>query len=101
MRRLAIFGLVVAVAVLTGQKKQKHQETTHSSKLVTLNVSAAESSGARPGDLTEADFQVFEDGKPQKIVSFVKNDGRGRPTEKLAANEFSNRAGAAIPHATL
>jgi VWFA-related protein len=100
MRRLALIGLVV-VAVLTGQKKQRDQEAGSSPKLITLNVSAMEANGERPGDLTEADFQVFEDGKPQKIASFVKNDGRQKPAVKLAPHEFSNRSGAAIPHATL
>jgi VWFA-related protein len=100
MRRLALVGLVV-VAVLTGQKKQRDQEVGSSPKLITLNVSAVEASGERPGDLTAEDFQVFEDGKQQKIASFVKNDGRQKAAVKLGPHEFSNRAGTAIPHATL
>jgi VWFA-related protein len=74
---------------------------TAQTKLVTLNVSAADASGGRPGDLTAADFQVFEDGKAQKITSFVKNGGKGMAATSLGPHEFSNRTGVAIPHATL
>jgi VWFA-related protein len=105
MRRLALVGLVVVAVligpVLVGQKKQRDQEAGSSQKLITLNVSAVEANGERPGDLTEADFQVFEDGKPQKIASFVKNDGKQKAEVKLGPHEFSNHASTAIPHATL
>jgi hypothetical protein len=91
MRRLALVGLVIAT-VLIGQKKQRDQEVGSNPKLITLNVSAVDASGERPGDLTEADFQVFEDGKQQKITSFVKNDGKQKAAVKLGPHEFSNHA---------
>jgi VWFA-related protein len=92
---LAVAGLVWA------QKKPKDQENATGPRLVTLNVSAVDGSGARPGDLTAEDFQVSEDGKQQKIASFVKNGGKARAAQTLGPHEFSNRAGGAIPHATL
>jgi VWFA-related protein len=100
MRRFGIIGLVF-VAALTGQKKQKMPDLPHSPRLVTLNVSAVDASGSRPGDLTEDDFQISDNGKPQKIASFRINNSKPQPAKVLAPHEFSNRAGAAIPHATL
>jgi VWFA-related protein len=93
--------LLVVAGLMTAQKKPREQESASGSKLVTLNVSAVDAAGGRPGDLTAEDFQVFEDGKLQKISSFVKNGGKGRAVQALGPHEFSNRAGVAIPHATL
>jgi VWFA-related protein len=101
MRRLAVLGLV-AIAVLVAQKKKQQQDdTAHSPRLIKLNVSAIDASGSRPGDLTQDDFLVFDNGKPQKIVSFRKNDTRVQPMKPLAPHEFSNKTAAAIPNATL
>jgi VWFA-related protein len=91
MWRLAWVGIAAAVFAI-GQP---------GAKMVTLNVSAVDASGGRPGDLTADDFQVFEDGKPQKIATFVKNDGKAQSARALGPHEFSNRSGAAVPHATL
>jgi VWFA-related protein len=100
MRRAAAICLLL-VALLSGQKKQRDQEAAGPPRLVTLNVSAVDSSGGRPGDLTEQDFQIFEDGKPQKISTFVKNDGRMKALPEMKPHEFSNRSTGGVPHATL
>jgi VWFA-related protein len=100
MRRVAIAGLILA-ACLAAQKKQKDAGEFHTPRLVRLNISAVDASRTRPGDLTAEDFQVFDNGKPQKIASFVKSDSRPRAEIKLAPHEFSNQTGAALPHATL
>jgi VWFA-related protein len=103
MRRFAVGGLVVlfVVAGLVAQKKKPQDDAPHSPRLVKLNVSAMDGSGGRPGDLTEGDFQVFDNGKPQKIVSFRKNDTKVQPLKPLAPHEFSNKTAAAVPNATL
>lgn len=43
------------------------------SRLVTLAVNVADQNGAPIGGLTRADFEILEDGKPQKIAFFDKD----------------------------
>jgi VWFA-related protein len=100
MRRWALVGLVV-VAGLLAQKKKPQDDAQHSPRLVKLNVSAIDGSGGRPGDLTQDDFQIFDNGKPQKVVQFKKNDTKAQPMKPLAPHEFSNKTAAAVPNATL
>lgn len=99
MKRFAVMVLVVA-ATLAAQKK-KQQDEAHSPRLVKLNVSAIDASGARPGDLTAGDFAVTDNGKPQKIVNFQRNDNKPKQLKILGSHEFSNQTGTAVPHATL
>ena len=43
------------------------------SRLVNIAVNAVDANGAPVGGLGKDDFQLFEDGKPQKIVFFEKD----------------------------
>jgi VWFA-related protein len=52
-------------------------------------------------DLTAADLQVTDAGKPQPIVFFRHNDERLQSPAAVAAGEFSNRAGVKASHATV
>jgi len=61
-------------------------------KLINLNVVALDKSGQPVSDLTAADFQVLDDGKPQSIALFRLNNN-SRPADiALAPHEYSNRA---------
>jgi VWFA-related protein len=56
-----------------------------------LNVVALDSHGQPVTDLTAADFQVLDEGKPQQIVWFRFAPGKTAQTA-LAAREYSNRS---------
>jgi VWFA-related protein len=71
------------------------------SQLVNLNVIAVDSHGEPVTDLTSADFQVTDAGKPQRIIFFRDYDSKLSPPPSLAPNEVSNRTGANIPRATI
>lgn len=61
---------------------------------VHLNVVAKDSHGQAVMDLTRDDFQVFEGSKPQRMVSFRRNDGIVKRVMQAAPDEYSNRSGA-------
>jgi hypothetical protein len=52
------------VTLLTGQSNPEH------AFLVNLNVTAVDGSGQPAADLRAEDFQILDNGKPQKIVWF-------------------------------
>jgi len=93
--RIAI-GLVFAVAALATDDLSQPE-----SKLVDLNVIALDNHGQPVNDLTSDDFQVSDAGKQQKIAFFRHNDSRLPQAPVLGPNEFSNRAGVQVPHATV
>lgn len=64
--------------------------------LVRLNVTALDAGGAPVDDLKAADFQVTDQGKPEKIV-FLR---QVPATVAAGPHEFSNRTGAP-PHTTV
>src|SRR5215471_5237250 len=56
---------------------------------ITLNVVAFDSHDQIVGDLTSRDFQVSDQGKPQRIVSFHRNaDSQAPPVVILADGGF-------------
>ena len=69
------------------------QSPSEPSRLQRLDIIAVENNGQPAAGLTAADFQVTDQGKAQKIVTF-----RG-PSAPAPAGTFSNR-GAADAHAT-
>ena len=71
------------------------------SRLVNLNVIATDSHGQPVADLTSADFQVSDGGKPQDIAFFRLTPVKIQPAAALEQREFSNRSGAAFPHTTI
>jgi VWFA-related protein len=60
-------------------------------QLTKLNVSAVDAHGQPVTDLTAADFQITDDGKPQPIVFFRYTAGKPAQTE-LGPREYSNRS---------
>jgi VWFA-related protein len=88
--------LIFALGVLLADDLSESE-----SRLIDLNVIAVDIHGRPVSDLTSDDFQVNDAGKPQKISFFRHNDRKLWRTPSLGPNEFSNRAGAEIPHATV
>lgn len=64
---------------------------------IRLSVTALDSSGQPVGDLKVDDFQVTDQGKPQKIIFFRGKANATTPSP----NDFSNRGVVAIPHTTV
>jgi VWFA-related protein len=64
-------------------------------RVVLLDVVVSDKSGAPVGGLTENDFHVFEDGKPQKIASFKEHAGapmKLADMPRLPENTYTNYA---------
>jgi VWFA-related protein len=70
-------------------------------KLETFSIAAVDQHGNPVDDLSNSDLRVFENGKPQQIVSFRHIDTRTRLRTPLAAHEYSNRAFGSVGHATV
>lgn len=70
-------------------------------RLIDLNVIAVDKGGQPITDLTAADFEVTDAGKPRAIAFFHHQDDSLWQAPKLAPHEFSNRSSAGIPHATV
>jgi VWFA-related protein len=49
-------------------------QNSHGTNRVTLNIAAFDSRGWPVDDLNSGDFQITDEGKPQTIVSFRRND---------------------------
>jgi len=71
------------------------------SHMVNLNVVATDSHGQPVADLTSADFQVSDGGKPQSIAFFRMAPVKATPLVAPGQREFSNRNGGVFPHTTL
>ncbi len=83
------FGLRV---LLTAQEPQPIIRVT--TRLIQVNVVVHDRKGEPVTDLTKADFQVFDKGKPQKISLFLmdaKNHAATPAVKPLPPNIFSNR----------
>jgi VWFA-related protein len=90
--KITICNLAFGASVLLSQAPA----TNATAGLIRLSVGALNSSGEPVLDLKADDFQVSDQGKPQRIVFF-----RGKANaEPPAPHEFSNRAGAP-PHSTV
>ena len=62
------------------------------SQVRSLNVVATSQQGLPVTDLVAADFQIFDDGKPQPILLFQANDYRHPAwASALAPHEYANR----------
>lgn len=70
-------------------------------RLVDVNVVALNNQGEPVDDLTSADFEVTDAGKPQQIAFFRHYGNTLRKFTSLGPNEFSNRGPGNVPHATL
>lgn len=85
--------------LLTGQSNPERASPVN--LLVNLNVTAVDGSGQPVADLRPEDFQILDNGKPQKIVWFHAISRKGlqaaRTDEQQKAPPYSNRGIAAPP----
>lgn len=88
---------VVAVAYAQLPTQQAAQPRP---KLVNLNVVALDGHDQPVPDLTAADIQLTDAGKPQQIV-FFQHHAEQLAAVQLGPREFSNRAAGRPSHATL
>src|SRR5579883_3164506 len=70
-------------------------------RLVTFNVIAFDDHGQMVTDLSAADFQITDGGKPQKIAFFHAIHRKLREQPALGTNEFSNRVAGTTRGATV
>src|ERR1043165_1890402 len=70
------FALVLTMAGVVAQAQdQRKPEFTSRVELVTTDVVVRDNSGQFIADLKKDDFEVLEDGVPQKVVSFSLTHG--------------------------
>ncbi len=69
--------------------------------VINLNVVARDAKGQPVTDLTREEFQVFEGSKPQRILSFRRNDGSLKRLMRPAPGERSNREGTPMSRVTV
>ena len=77
-------GLFLAAVALTAQEPNFVVDT----KLVVVNVTVKDKAGRLVTSLKQDDFQIFEDGVPQKIAVFERQD---LSTEPMAPLSFAGR----------
>ena len=100
-KRLRTTMLLLAAALAVAWGQLPGPQGAVPKKLVNLNVVALDNHDEPVTDLTAADLQVTDAGKPQPIVFFRHNDERLQPQSTLAAGEFSNRVGVRQAHPTV
>jgi VWFA-related protein len=83
-----VYGLVFAGCVLYAQGQPSAAAPAPAAPQVRLNVVALDSQNVPVGDLNADDFQILDQGKPQRIVSFHRSEAAAA----LGPHEFSNRA---------
>ena len=93
-----VTGVWLAQAAPAGSKKGPAGPPA---RLVRLNVVALDGNGQAAGDLTRADFRVFDRGRPQKIVVFRPGQRKLEEAAPPDAQGFSNRAASGPRHATV
>ncbi len=97
-RRLLIAGIVLATLGAAAQKPQKQVQEqmptiSTTTRLVLVDVIATDGEGRPVTDLQAPDFVVEENGKPQKISSFVRmpeQDEPLAPPPPLPSDVFTN-----------
>jgi VWFA-related protein len=67
--------LVVTTGAVSGFERQ--QVFRSDVELVTFGVTAVDKKGQLVTDLSQSDFELLEDGKPQTLRHFVRGDGEG------------------------
>ena len=90
---------LIAASAVAGP--QRPQEAAPAAASVSLNVVAQDSKGQSVMDLSADDFRVFDNGKPQKIVSFRRREARPQAPVPLGPRQYANRTGNVAPHATV
>ena len=96
------FATLLAVACAAGERANGQEAGAAApARMVQLSVVAFDKSGQPVGDLTAADFEIADAGRPQKVAVFRHSDAKLTQAAPLGPLEFSNRAAANLPHATL
>jgi Ca-activated chloride channel homolog len=93
--------IAIALALLLAGARLEGDQAEPVNRLVNLNVIALDAHGQPAGDLTVDDFQVSDNGKPQKIAFFRHYDSKLSAAPALGLDERSNRAGANVSRATV
>src|SRR5687768_15933824 len=75
LMRLALLVALASSAVVAAELVQPTFRT--GVDLVTLGVTTVDKKGNLITDLTQDDFEVFEDGKPQRLTHFTRGLGAG------------------------
>ena len=94
MRGFTLLGVVLLGATVLAQQQPTFRSGI---RLVQTNVLVHDKNGQPVGDLTAADFKIFEDGKEQKIEIFSverSSNARGTPVERPSNDRqtvFTNR----------
>ena len=90
-----LFLALALATLLTGQSNPER------APLINLNVTALDGSGQPVADLRAEDFQILDNGKPQKIIWFHALTRKGlqaaRTNEGQKAGMYSNRGITAAP----
>lgn len=73
----------------------------NSGRIVRLDVAALGSDGQPITDLRESELQIFDNGARQAMVFFRRDEPQRDPAGALGPGEYSNRAGGALPPATI
>jgi VWFA-related protein len=90
--------LVLSALLLNAQEPSKSgQAISVTTRLVEVNVVVTDDKGQPVSDLTQEDFTIFEDGKPQKLASFAAHrklpaGSPSRQAQPLPEGIFSNLA---------
>lgn len=93
--------LLLIPAIALALAPQRPEQAPPPSAQVSLNVVALDAKGQNVLDLTAADFQVLDNGKPQSIVSFRRHQAGQPQSAPLGPRQYSNRSAAGLPHATV
>ena len=84
--------IAVAASVTAFQKTDSVPATFRSTtRLVQVNVVAADRNGTPVADLRREEFALFEDGRLQTVAVFVAEELKPVTSTRLPRNEFSNQ----------
>src|SRR4051812_14462272 len=81
-----LLALVLAVPLLAQPVTQKIDV-----RVVNVDVSVVDGSGAAVADLTGNDFEISEDGQPQQITNFALYTTRSRGAAARPVSELQTR----------
>src|SRR5579872_2834460 len=93
-------GRLLCVIVLTaaGLLAQNGNPLPPPAKVVTFTVIARDQHDQPVGDLGIDDFQITDQGKPQKITYLHRSEDTRQLASPLGPREYSNRSAAGAPH---
>ena len=93
--------LLLIPIVVFGAPLQRPEQAAAPVPQVSLNLVVLDSKGQNVTDLTAADFEIQDNGKPQKITAFRRQDARLPDAAPLGPRQYSNRSATGLPHATV